>query len=111
MILSDILFYKAFDGTDTIYAGESGDWRFAFPVKMFSLSYTDDNGDKWISAMKSAGYLYMSYKDGDPTLYGPVKESYRSQKATDLPASVLATITISNMYMMKAQMIWAACTG
>lgn len=71
--INDILFYKAFEGTDTIYAGESGDWRFAFPVKMFSLSYTDDNGDEWISAMKSAGYLYMSYKDGDPTLYGPVK--------------------------------------
>lgn len=71
--INDILFYKAFEGTDTIYAGESGDWRFAFPVKMFSLSYTDDNESKWISAMKSAGYLYMSYKDGDPTLYGPVQ--------------------------------------
>ena len=71
--INDILFYKAFEGTDTIYAGESGGWRFAFPVKMFSLSYTDDNGDEWISAMKSAGYLYMSYKDCDPTLYGPVK--------------------------------------
>ena len=71
--INNILFYKAFEGTDTIYAGESGDWCFAFPVKMFSLSYTDDNGDEWISAMKSAGYLYMSYKDGDPTLYGPVK--------------------------------------
>ena len=71
--VNDILFYKAFEGTDTIYAGESGDWRFAFPVKMFSLSYTDDKGNKWVSAMKSAGYLYMSYKDGDPTLYGPVK--------------------------------------
>ncbi len=71
--INDILFYKAFYGTDTIYAGESGDWRFAFPVKLFSLSHTDDNGHKCVSAMKSAGYLYMSYKDGDPTLYGSVK--------------------------------------
>ena len=84
--INNVLFYKAFDGTDTIYAGESGDWRFAFPVKMFSLSYTDHDGHKWDSAMKSAGSLYVSYRDGDPTMYGPVQDI--SIKKGDLSSSL-----------------------
>lgn len=65
--IHDVMFYKAFNGTDTIYAGISGDWRFAFPVKLFSLSYTDSEGRKSSSEYRSSGNILVSYNDGDPT--------------------------------------------